>query len=394
MGSSSAGGRQAVVVPWFGLLVLAGGHFAVDCCTGIWPVFKTLAGLDLAKAGLIATIGSMVANGMQVLFGGLADRGWRKRFLVGGVACAGAVTFSPWTGSYLVMFALQLTTAFASAAYHPAATGAAAGVSRSRTGFVIGVFLAGGYGGYAFSQLLFSAAYHHSPALTPVIALLPLAVAIGIAIAVPGGPVRAAGVSTAGADGERRLRPRASWFVPLFMVQVFSTVASQSLVFLLPDLLAARAAPSWLVSGGGHFGLVVGSCLALLPAGHFADRFGARRVLMLGNAATGVLLAVLLSRTTASVVDLALVVAFGLFSGVNTVVTVAEGNRMYPKQASGVSALLMGLPWCVAAIGPVIAGVLAEPSRGGSPALALSWLGFAIPVALLAASFVPSRPRQ
>jgi FSR family fosmidomycin resistance protein-like MFS transporter len=56
------------------LLALVGGHFAVDCCTGIWPVFKTLAHLDIVRAGLIATAGSMAGNGLQVAFGLLADR--------------------------------------------------------------------------------------------------------------------------------------------------------------------------------------------------------------------------------------------------------------------------------------------------------------------------------
>ncbi len=41
-------------LPYWTLLAVAGGHFAVDCCAGIWPVFKTLACLDLVKAGLLA----------------------------------------------------------------------------------------------------------------------------------------------------------------------------------------------------------------------------------------------------------------------------------------------------------------------------------------------------
>jgi hypothetical protein len=51
----------------------------------------------------------------------------------------------------------------------------------------------------------------------------------------------------------------------------------------------------------------------------------------------------------------------------------------------------MGLPWCIAALGPVAAGALAEPAHGGSPVLALSWLGLAIPVALVASLLVRSR---
>ncbi|HNX49469.1 MAG TPA: hypothetical protein PLS53_08420 [Thermoanaerobaculaceae bacterium] len=375
------------VVPWLTLVGLSCGHFAVDCCTGIWPVFKTLAHLDLATAGLIATVGSMAGNGLQVVFGALADRGWRKHLLIGGAALAGAVTLVPWVSSYALMFALQLATAMGSAAFHPAGAGAAGEASRSRTGVMIGVFLAGGYLGYAFSQLIFSAIYIRSPRLTPVILLVPLAAVAGITMLLPSSSAAPAGAS----GGRQALGPQIARLAPLFLVQVFATAASQSLIFLLPDLMAARHAPGWIVNGGAHFGLVAGSCLALLPAGHAADRWGARRVLVIGNTATGVLLALLLARTTSGLTDLALVTAFGLFNGVNTVVIVAEGSRMLPGQASGVSSLLMGLPWCVAALGPVIAGVLAEPSRGGSPVLALSWLGLAIPLALAASLLVRRR---
>ncbi|MCU0291040.1 MAG: hypothetical protein MUF10_03495, partial [Thermoanaerobaculaceae bacterium] len=246
----------------------------------------------------------------------------------------------------------------------------------------------GGYLGYACSQLIFSAIYLRLPRLTPVMLAIPLAVAVALAIWLPSPPK----ASTPAAEARPALFPREPGLVPLFGVQLFATAASQSLIFLLPDLMEARQAPHWIVNGGAHFGLVAGSCLALLPAGHLADRWGARRVLVAGNAATGVLLALLLVGSGSPLADLALVTAFGLFNGVNTVVTVAEGNRMLPGQASGVSSLLMGLPWCVAALGPVIAGTLAEPAHGGSPAIALSWLGLAIPVALIASLLV--RPRQ
>jgi MFS family permease len=183
------------------------------------------------------------------------------------------------------------------------------------------------------------------------------------------------------------LRPLA----PLFAVQVFTNAIASSVIFLLPDFLLARGAPGWMVEGGGHFGLVAGGCLGILPAGHAADRWGARRVLLVANGATLVLLAVLLGRTGASAVDLGLVTAFGAFSAMNGVVSVAEGNRLLPGQASGVSALLMGLAWCVGAVGPVSAGWLADPARGGTPAGALAWLALALPLALAASLGVKPR---
>ncbi len=370
------------------LLALTAGHLAVDCCTGIWPVFKTLAGLDIAAAGLFATIGNMAGNGLQLAFGILADRGWRKRLIVSGVATAGAVTLAPWTvRSYVLMAVLVLVTQIGSAAFHPCATGAVGSISRTRTGFLIGVLMAGGYLGYSLSQVLFSAIYTRAPAVSPVIALVPLAVAGVIAARLPGGP-RAAEHRSGGWSGLRgQLRPLA----PLFTVQVCVSAVNTSLVFLLPDLLLLRGAPAWIAQGGGHFALVAGGCLSLLPAGYGSDRWGARRVLVASNAVTGLLLILLLLRPSLSPVDLLLLTGIGACNAMNNVVAVSEGNRLLPGQASGVSAMLMGLPWCIASAGPVIAGLLADPSRGGSPAKALAWFTVLVPLALGASLRVRSR---
>jgi FSR family fosmidomycin resistance protein-like MFS transporter len=377
----------AATTAWWTLLALALAHAAVDCCSGIWPVFKTLARLDIATAGLIATIGSMTGNGLQIVFGLLADRGWRKRLIVTGVAVASAVTFAPWAvGSYPIMGALVLTTNVGSAAFHPSATGAAANLSRQRVGFVIALFLSGGYVGYALSQLLFSGVYRSAHLLTPVIALLPLAMAGAIAAGLPASrqahPQR--GVEW------RQLRSHVGALAPLFAVQTLAGAVNVSLVFLLPDLLESRHAAPWIVGGGGHFALIAGGCLSLVPAGQASDRWSARGMLVFANLTTTLALGLLLLRGSTSTLDLFLVTAVGAFNGINNIAAVAEGNRFLPGQASAVSALLMGLPWCVAALGPVVAGVLADPARGGSPAGALGWFMLLMPLGLAAALRVRS----
>lgn len=381
---SREGAPSGAPIAWASLLALAAGHFAVDCCTGIWPVYKTLARLDLARAGLVATVGSLVGNGLQLAFGLVADRGLRKHLAVAGVLTAGAVTLLPWTSSWGTMGALVLTTFVGSAAFHPSATGATAALSSSRTGFLVGAFLIGGYAGYALSQILFAALFARSPSSTAALLVLPTLAAGGIVALVP--PMPAGGAGSRGAWA--CLRPQLPAFVPLFLVQVFATAINLSLIFLLPDLLLSRQAPPWMVQGGGHFALVAGAGLSLLPAGHAADRWGARRFLLAANTGTGVLLALLLASGTATLTDLGLVLAFGAFNGMNGVVAVSEGNRLLPGRASGASALLMGLPWCVAASAAALAGNLADPSRGGSPTSALAWMGLAIPLALLAAAGV------
>jgi MFS family permease len=286
------------------------------------------------------------------------------------------------------MAGLVLACQIGSAAFHPSAAGAATTMEPRRAGFMLGVFLAGGYLGYAFSQLLFTAVHAASPAAAPLLALLPVAAAGTIALAVPRAGVAARRQALPWA-ALRQALPR---LTSLFAVQLCASAVNTTLIFLLPDLLHERQAARWLVEGGGHFALVAGGGLALLPAGHASDRWGARRVLLLGNAASGLLLLWLLSRGTASAFDLLLVLGFGAFNGVNSVVAVAEGSRVLPGHASGVSALLMGLPWCLAAAGPVVAGILADPGHGGSAGGALGSFALLLPAALAAAAFVRPRP--
>jgi len=378
---------------WASLAALAGGHFAVDSCTGIWPIYKTLAHLDLTTAGMIATGSAMVGNGLQVVFGALADRGHRKQLLVAGVCLAGAVMLTPRADSYAMMFALVMTTYVGAAAFHPAGAGSAGSLSQQRTGVVMGLFLAGGYAGFALSQITFASLYSVAPSLTAALLLLPLAAAVALRRHVPdvspaahGSPARHAAASG-----------RAFWraLVPLFGVQVFATALNLAVIFLLPDLLLSRHATPWMVRGGGHLAFVLGGCLTLLPAGHAADRFGARRVLAMANVATGALLLALLARSSASFTDLGLIAALGAANGANNVVTIAEGNRRLPGRGSVASALLMGAPWCLAAVSPVVAGALADPSRGGTPARALTWVSLAIPAALVASLWtVGTRPTE
>jgi MFS transporter, FSR family, fosmidomycin resistance protein len=372
---------------WIALAAVSVGHLAVDLCAAIWPVYKTVAGLDLAKAGLIATTGSLIGNGLQPVFGVLADRGWRKALMVSGLLFAGAVTWAPYAQSYWLLFVLVLLTSLGSAAFHPAGTGAAGSLSQRRTGVMVAAFLTAGYLGFGVSQLVFTATYRANRGATAALFLVPLLTSLAVARMLPATP----GTGQSLGEWKQALISEIRPLRILFLVQVFASAMNLGLVFLLPDLFLSRGAPTWASQGGGHAALVLGGALALLPAGHAADRFGARRVLVATNLVAGALLVWLVLEPGFSLVELALVAGFGAFNGANNVVLVAEGNRLFPGQGSAASALLMGFPWCFASVAPVIVGILADPGRGGSPAIALGWLSLCVPCTLVVSAFLPRR---
>jgi FSR family fosmidomycin resistance protein-like MFS transporter len=375
--------RRARIVT--ALAAVSMGHLAVDLCSAIWPIYKTVAGLDLAKAGLIATVGSLLGNGLQPVFGVLADRGWRKSVLVGGLVCAGAVTWAPYVSSYWLLFCLVLMTSLGSAAFHPSGTGVAGALSERRTGVMVAGFLIGGYVGFGLSQLIFTAIYRANPGATAALSLVPLLTAVAVASVLPKTPGNGHSLD----QWKQALRAEIGPLRSLFLVQLFGSAINLGVVFVLPDLLVARGAPTWVAQGGGHAALVLGGAVALLPAGHAADRFGARSVLVVTNVLAGALLVWLVLSPSYSPLALAVIAGFGAFNGANNVVLVAEGNRLFPGQGSAASALLMGLPWCVASVAPMIVGVLADPVRGGSPAAALGWLSLCVPCTLVVSALMP-----
>ncbi len=55
------------------------------------------------------------------------------------------------------------------------------------------------------------------------------------------------------------------------------------------------------------------------------------------------------------------------------------------------AALLMGLPWLLAAPAPALGAFLADPSRGGTPGTALAWIGLCSPAAAAVALLLPAR---
>ncbi|MBT4268523.1 MAG: MFS transporter [Deltaproteobacteria bacterium] len=377
-------GQQSMIV----LLTLWLGHFAVDSFTGIWPIYKTLAGLDLVKAGLIATIGGFLGNALQILFGFLGDRGWSRILISMGVLAAGSISLVSYvdTSNYFLMGILVLLMYLGSSSFHPIGTGTASTLSAQNAGKLTAVFLSGGFVGYAFSQLLYMKIYQATNGRTAGMMIFSIAVAALLFYQAPTPPrktysLRDVWVSTLGFR-----RPLAY----LYIILVFAAGLNMAMVFLLPDLLQAKQASNWLVFGGGHMLMVMGGCTGLLPAGHLADKYGPRQVMLVGLVAMGTSISLMSFFQGQNVMVLGvLLFLMGSTSSTCNVVGVAYGVRLMPQHARMVSGLLMGSAWCIAGVSTAIGGWLADPKYGGSPDSAILWLTLAVPPALLICYLLP-----
>jgi MFS transporter, FSR family, fosmidomycin resistance protein len=372
---------------WLGVAGVAVGHLAVDACVGVWPVFKVLAQLDLRLAGLIAAVASVVGNGAQLVFGPLADRGYRRILIGAGVAAAGAVFLLPYAvpqATPLVL--LMVLGAVGSAAVHPAGAGHVATARTGRPGLAMAVYLAGGAVGFGMSQLLYTGLYRGlSGRLAPLTAL-PLL--LGAALLVVGRGPRPAAFAASGAKAPPATAP-VPWgkVAALFAIQGLSACIGVAVQFLTPEVFGGRGA---MAMGGANAVATLTGALALFPAGAARDRFGAWRVLFAFNLLAGSALGLLafLGPRDPRIAFVA-VPLFTFANSANTVVAVAEGTQGLAGKGSSVAALLMGLPWLVSSPAPALAALLADPGRGGSPEIALGWMALCSPAAAAVALLLP-----
>jgi MFS transporter, FSR family, fosmidomycin resistance protein len=369
-----------------GFLWLA--HFLVDFMIGIWPVYKTITGLDLGIAGLIAASCAFLGEGTQLLFGPLNDKGYTKLLIILGVFFAASSTFLSYTDNYFLLFMLYLLTCLGSGAFHPAAVGLAGSLTRERKALFITIFASGGALGMSSSQLIFSNTYHFLEGQTIWLAIPPLTFVILVSLFALKGLKASAGHT----DFKTVFRFfRDKNLTLLYFTQVCNQMIAWALIFLLPDTLICRGHESWLCFGGGHLFLVIGGALMMIPSGYLADKYTPRLVILvasiLGMTFFYTFLFVPALSTGGAVILLFLM---GASIQVINPVILAFGNRLVPQNPGAISAFLMGLAWCVSeVVGPGGGGLLTKLFEEDAPAKSLTILGGGFGIGIVLTCLLP-----
>ena len=369
-------------------------HFLVDLMIGIWPVYKTMMHLDLAKAGLIAAACAFAGEGMQVVFGSLSDRGYGKILIIGGVAAAAANSLLSYTADYWILFFLFLLTCLGSGAFHPASVGLLGNLTENRKSLYITIFASGGGLGIALSQLIFSNSYTFFNGNTMFLAIPALCVVILASFFRFSEPK----VRSTSSGHALNFRAYGDFFRRRELVLLYaSQVCNQSLtwgtVFLLPDVLVWRGYETWIAFGGGHFCYAIGGALMMVPGGYLADRYSSKVVIITATVLGMIFFYTFLFIPFQSTIPLlGILLLMGATMNVVNPVSIAFGTKMMPENPGIASACLMGLVWCVAeGIGQGGGGLLTKLFEEDAAARALACLGGLFLVGLLAASRLPSR---
>lgn len=375
------------------------GHMLVDFMIGIWSVYKTLAGLDLALAGLIAGASALIGESLQSLFGPMTDRGYRQRLVVFGIALSIASALMAYTENYAVLFILFLLTCIGSGAFHPAAVSVMNELSEKRKALLMTIFQSGGALGLAFSQIIFSQTYFMLEGHTIFLAIPSVLLMLLIVLKGYGSQPESVMIAPANAPAKKSSWATfASFFRSRDMLALYITqLCNQSLfwgmIFMLPDVLVARGYDDWMCYGGAHLFLIIGGAAMMVPAGYLADKYSCKSVI-LATSAIGFtsfyffLINPFLSPLTLCILLFVLGAALGTVSPV----VIALGNRLRPGQSGVVCAFLMGLVWCAAeGIGQTGTGLLTKAFSDNAAASALACLGTLFVVGLTFACRLPKQ---
>lgn len=339
-------------------------HFIVDFMLGIWPVYKTMIDLDLAKAGLIMGGCAIIGEGCQPFVGALSDRGYTKWLVILGVLLASTASFLAYTRDYTFLTFLFLLTFMGSGVFHPSAGSLVSRISGERRGLLMSLFASGGAFGLAISQMLFTKAYiaFNGQTICFLIPSLLIVAWAGMRFAAPQG-VAAPTMQKKklGLKGFLQLYRHRELSL-LYVLLVCNQGIMWALIFLLPDVLKERAYETWVCYGAGHFAFVIGGALMMVPGGYLADCFSEKNVLLIGSASGALcIFTFLLFPALPALVVLALLFVAGSCLYVMLPVSIALGTRLMPENPGMINAFLMGMVWMVAeSCGPGLSGVMTK----------------------------------
>jgi FSR family fosmidomycin resistance protein-like MFS transporter len=375
------------------VIVLATTHFLVDgfgnILTPLLPLLIPKLNLSLAAAGTVQMLYQMANSVSQLGFGHLADR-WRPRVLLmaGPAVAVTVVTLIGLADNVWMLAAVLVAGGFGAAAFHPPAAALVHRYSGERRGLSMSFHITSGTLGQAMAPLVFApVAQHFGLSSVPWLMVPGLLIVGGVLL--PRLPqIDRLQEAHESAGGFRALLPYAKPLTLLYLIVVLRTMTAATFTTFTPVMLVRRgmsvaqagtvaAIFFTAVGAGGFFG------------GPLADRFGARRIIVLSllSAVPFLFAAPWLSGTPFIVV-----VACGGFLLQSTLpVNVTFGQALAPISAATVSSLMMGFAWGISGVSvpftgmvadrigiertmmimafvPVVAAALALPLPGGKPA--------------------------
>jgi FSR family fosmidomycin resistance protein-like MFS transporter len=343
------------------VLLLAATHLIVDGYGNIFapllPLLIPRLGLSLAAAGALQMLFQMAASVSQLGFGHVADR-WRPRLLLlaGPMVGVGILPLIGLTTNVWTLAVVLVAGGLGGAAFHPPAAALVHRYAGERKGLSMSFHISSGNVGQALAPLLF-APYVQLLGLRATPWLMLPALAVLAAALLPRLPAIDRLQDGAKPGGFSALRPYAKPLALLYGIVVLRTLTALSFSTFVPVMLTRRGmsiaeagtvASIFLVAvGAGGF-----------VGGPFADRYGARRLMILSLVSSVPFLA--LAPALSGWTLVAVLAAGGFLLQSTLPVNVTFAQTIAPISAATVSSLMMGFAWGTGGLSAPFVGMIAD----------------------------------
>lgn len=334
------------------LLLFSVGHFFIDMYSGaigaLQPLLVDKLSLTLTQAGLLG--GAMVFCGsfVQPAYGFLSDRFHSRMFSVLAPAMAGIfISMLGLSWNFASALVLVFLGGAGIASFHPQATAWATLGLSSHRGKWMAVFISAGTLGLAIGPTYFASVFRWVGSERSYLAAIPGVIMTLVLIAFLRQPAHLAGAARGKLDFSALRAVRRPLIVLHLLVVLRSAV---QIVFgqLLPLYLYRVRGFSLIEAASALTLFQVAGAAGGFVGGHFADRFGGRRVILISMIGCVPFLALFFfGHGAASMAGLAL---SGLILLVTIPVNVVMAQDLAPGQMGTVSSLMMGFAWGTAGI--------------------------------------------
>ncbi|MBD3390617.1 MAG: MFS transporter [Chitinivibrionales bacterium] len=268
----------------FKLLVLTAVHFSVDFFAGLAaplpePTLTTHLGVTLTLAALLVGGSGFVINLVQPLAGWLLPKRGMPALLLLGPVCAACMTLVGLSHSFAVAAVLFLISGIGIGIIHPEAALVASGISRRLEGLGMGVFMSGGYLGFASGSFVSGLWAEHFNQDISMFWILAFPVAVVLVLVVLAGLHR---VSPHAADRQSDTRGMLPFALPFALgvaVAVLNLILFRTVTIHLVRSFPGQPAQAW----GGATVSALGLCGAIGAFfwGYLSERLGFARMSLL-----------------------------------------------------------------------------------------------------------------
>lgn len=332
------------------LLLFSIGHFAIDGYSGAMGAFQPLLvdklGMTLTQAGLLGGIMVFSGSFVQPAYGFLSDRFHSRMFSVLAPAVAGIfISLVGLSWNFTIAAVLVFLGGMGIASFHPQASAwATLGLSSNR-GRWMAVFISAGTLGLAIGPTFFASVVQWFGSERTYVAAIPGVIVTIVLFVFLRQPAQLVGASRGRVDFKALRAVRK----PLIILHVLVVLRSAvQIVFgqLLPLYLFRERGFTIIQAASALTMFQVAGAAGGFAGGHFSDKFGGRRVILISMiGCVPFLVLFFFGHGVASMVGLAL---SGLILLFTIPVNVVMAQDLAPQYAGTVSSLMQGFAWGIA----------------------------------------------